>query len=106
MIDAELNRRCVFDQGFGKHKQINNSVFGECTILRDSSLQEDLMKSKVTNSKDEFISDLKILSLRKSLKHDNLVRLLDYSAKKKSDFCSTFFISNAFYEVFQTSLAD
>jgi hypothetical protein len=58
------------------------------------------MKSKVTNSKEEFVSDLKILSMRKSIKHDNLVKLLDYSAKKKSDFCSTFYVSNAFYEVF------
>lgn len=106
MIDAELNRRCMFDQGYERYKKLNNAIFGECVILRNKNQHEVVLKNKTTNSRDEFMQDLKILSHRKTIKHDNLVKLLDYSARKRSDFCSTYYISNAFYEYFPTNLRD
>lgn len=106
MLEAELNRPCKFEEGFKRYRKFASPVYGECDLLKGRDNEQVIMKRKITNNQNEFILDLKVLANRKAVKHENLVRLLDYSARRRTDFCSTSFTSSAFYEYFSTNLRE
>ena len=57
-----------------------------------------MMKEKVVNTKDMMAKEIISCKDRLRLHNPYIIKLLDYSTNKQSDFCSTFYKLRAFYE--------
>ena len=57
------------------------------------------MKEKTFGSQQEQVKEIKAIKKRLALSHPNLVRLLDYSAGRKKEFCSIFYWVKLFFEL-------
>ena len=73
--------------------------FGEIAIVQNKANQDILMmKEKVVNSEKEAGAEIIYARERLNLNHPHIQKLVDYSTRTKSDFCSKFYKVRSFYE--------
>ena len=82
LLQTELKREVKYTNGYAVYSRINDSIHGECQVLKGQAGDFVIQKTKMTNNRHEFIKSLQLLAARRNLSHENMVRLLDYSAEE------------------------
>lgn len=85
-------RKSALDKSTKVVNTINTGYLGQCKVVQDStSSRYLLMKEMVYNGEDEFVSAVQFIQLQKAIRDDGLLYIIDYSAEKVQNFCSSFF---------------
>lgn len=96
---SEFERRSEIDSGADLLRRENDERFGEIGIVQLKASQQILMmKEKVSNSEKEAAAEVVQAKERLAINHPHIQKMVDYSTKTKSDFCSKFYKLRAFYE--------
>jgi len=74
--------------------------FGESTLVvnKTDKTQRLLLKEYLTNSETEAQKKVNTLEQRLKLNHNHIQEMRDWTAGKKSDFCSTYYKLKGFYQ--------
>ena len=97
--DADYNRVSPYEKNFKHKRRLNDPRFGEISIIQNPQTRELLaVRERKINDKKE--AGRAIVNCRKRLqnKHPYLLNLKDYSVKKQSELCSSFYVIREFYE--------
>ena len=103
--DADFARVSDLEKSFKFFKKINDPRFGDISILQNPQTRQFIaLKEKKINDRKEAGQNILYARKRVSLKHPNLLNLLDYSVTKHSELCSSFYILKLFFEYPKTDL--
>jgi serine/threonine protein kinase len=100
LSDDEYNRECEIEHYTKFSKKVDNdSRYGDYTILKNmQNGQLIMMKEKVVNTREVIDKEIFSNQDKMELSCPYLLKLIDYSTTKQSDFCSTFYKIRSFYE--------
>ena len=97
--DADFNRMSDLEKSFKFFKRVNDPRFGEVSIIQNPSSREFLaVVEKKINDRTEAAKAILAVRERVSLANNNLITLKDYSVKKESQLCSSFYVIKLFFE--------
>jgi len=103
--DADFARVSELEKSFKFFKKINDPRFGDISIIQNPQTRQFIaLKEKKINDRKEAGQNILYARKRVSLKHPNLLNLLDYSVTKHSELCSSFYILKLFFEYPKTDL--
>lgn len=84
-------RQSIIDKSAQVVNTVNTGYLGQCKVVEDKNTGRFLLlKEQVYNGEDEFNTALKNAQVLKTLNEDGLLYLVDYSAEKVNNFCSSF----------------
>ena len=97
--DADFNRMSNLEKSFKFFKRVNDPRFGEVSIIQNPASREFLaVVEKKINDRTEAAKAILAVRERVSLANNNLITLKDYSVKKESQLCSSFYVIKLFFE--------
>ena len=97
--ENEFEKASNIDQTYDYLRKDNDERFGEIALVQNKDNSNLLMlKEKVSNSDKEAAVEIVQAKERLQLQNPFIQRLVDYSTKIKSDFCSKFYKVRLFYE--------
>lgn len=99
LTDADYKKTSPYEKNFAHKKKIMDPRFGDISIIQNPTNWEVLAVSeKQINDKKEAGNFIVNCKKRLSNQHPNILGLKDYSVKKHSELCSSFFVIKQFYE--------
>ena len=98
--DIDYKRVSEYEKNFKFKKKLQKEPrFGNCSIIQNPKTNQLIVvKEKRANDKKEAARLIMNARKLKNHRHPNILNLLDYSVKKHSELCSSFFIIKYFYE--------
>ena len=82
-----------------------NDVYGPFSLYKHHATDElVIMKEKTTNSKVELAHEMASVERRYNFRHPNLLEMIDWSVKKQSQLCATFYKIRTFFKFHATNL--
>lgn len=97
--DSDFKRVSRYEKDFKHKKRLKDPRFGDISIIQSKNNKELLavVEKKINDRKE---AGRQIVNCRNRLqnKHQNILNLRDYSVKKQSELCSSFYVLRMFYE--------
>lgn len=97
--DADYSKTSPYEKNFSHKKRLNDPRFGEISIIQNPKTRE-LLAVRERKINDKKAAGKAIVNCRKRIQnqHPYILGLKDYSVKKQSELCSSFYILREFYE--------
>src|SRR3990167_5660768 len=87
-----LFRVSPLDKSINNAQPSHSPYLGQGQIVVDSATNKHLLlKETVYNTEEEFVIGVLTTQKKKTLRNEGLLFLIDYSAEKVSNFCSSFY---------------
>jgi hypothetical protein len=99
LTDKDYEKISPIEKSFAFKKKIRDSRFGEISIIQNPSTRE-VMAVQEKQINDKKAAGEMIVNCRKRMlhQHPNILTLKDYSVKKESQLCSSFYVIKQFFE--------
>lgn len=98
--DEDFTKTSNFDRTFKQVRKVNDPRFGEAMLFQDpTNRQQILVRERKYNDKTEAGRAIQSARARIANQNPNTLRMLDYSATKQSELCSTIYVVRQYWEL-------
>lgn len=97
--DEDFNKTSNYDRTFKQIKKVNDPRFGEALLYQDpNSRQQLIVRERKYNDKTEAGKAIMAARARMANQNPYQLKMLDYSATKQSELCSTIYVVRQYWE--------
>lgn len=97
--DEDFNKTSNYDRTFKQIKKVNDPRFGEALLYQDpNSRQQLIVRERKYNDKTEAGKAIMAARARMANQNPYQLKMVDYSATKQSELCSTIYVVRQYWE--------
>ena len=103
--DDAFNKLSLYDKSFKPVRRLQDARLGEISLMTDPLTKENVfVQEKKFNEKEAMLAAITHTKEKMQNQTPYCLRILDYSASKQNELCSTVYVLRQFYEYFTGDL--